>query len=441
MGTYDARLSRVMKRVLIVYHSFDEWEMGPIRMRRIARNLPRFGYEPVVLTSRITSRSTAEIPAGVEVLRAHAVDLAELYSRLRRAPPVAAGKEGRINRNIGFTSLINRWLMVPDKQITWLRPAIAMARRYLRERPVDLVFGSLAPRTNLLVAVRIAREFRLPCIVEFRDLWTDSFYRHLDQPTSLHRRLHQRLERRVIRDADRVSVVSRGLAERLQAQYPDVLRHPIALHYNFYDLAELEGIPARRRKTADPFVISYVGNIYDRRNPYAFFEGLRRFLDRREIGPERFRFRWAGGAFGLMGLEERLAHLRLTSYIEFLGHRAHRDALRLLRESDMALIIQAEGDTIHVPGKLFEAVGANVPILAISDPCETAELVERLRAGVVAPHEPEAIAHALERVWEWWLSGAPWNRDEEACSRFSAEAAVGRLAEFFNETIRFHSSG
>jgi hypothetical protein len=173
-----------MKRALIVYHSFDEWEMGPIRIRRIARNLARHGYEPVVLTSPVTSRSTGTVPDHIEIIRAKAVDLAELYQRIKPSSRDDKNKPVSINRSIGLTSTINRWFMVPDKQITWRKPAVAAARAYLRDHPVDVIFGSLAPRTNLLVARQLARELNLPCVQEFRDLWTGSPYYHLAQPTA-----------------------------------------------------------------------------------------------------------------------------------------------------------------------------------------------------------------------------------------------------------------
>lgn len=424
-----------MKRVLLVYHSFDGWEMGPIRMRRIARHLARFGYQPVVLTSHVTCQSTAEAPPGVELIRVRALDLAELYSRLRGAPPVSAGKKGQINRNIRLTSAINRWVMIPDKQITWLRPAIAEASRYLRAKPVDLIFGSLAPRTNLLVATRLARKFRVPCVVEFRDLWTNSYYRHLDQPTILHRWLHSRLERVAIRDADRVTVVAKGLAERLQAQYADVLRHPIALNYNFYDESEFEGTPPRCRGPDDPFVLSYVGNIYDRRNPYVFFEGLRRFLDRHNVAPQRFRFRWAGATFAVPGIEAAIQSLGLSPYIDFLGQKTHAEALRILRESDFSLLIQAPGDTIHIPGKLFESIGARVPILALSDPCETAEIIERTNSGIISAHEASSVETALSRAYHHVRSGSAWIFNEPECAKYSADSVVANLARLFEEAI------
>ena len=427
---------RHVKRVLIVYHSFDGSEMGPIRIRRLARRLPRHGFQPVVLTTPATARSTGELPAGIELLRAKAPDLAAIYQRLRPRPAPAADADAArgVNQDIGFTSVLNRWLMVPDKQIVWRCAALRLARDYLRAHPVDLVFASLAPRTNLLVANRLAREFRLPCVMEYRDLWTGSPYYHLDQATWLHRKLHERLERTAIRGATRVTAVCQGIARNLQDRYARELRAPVALNYNFFEPDEYraESAPAR----ADgPLRIAYVGALYTGRNPAAFFEGLRAFIDRDAIRPDQLRIRWAGPVLGLPALDAMLERLALRPYIDFLGQRSHAEALALLQESDLSLLIQAPGDHIHIPGKLFEAMGARIPVLAVSEPCEVTDIIARVHAGWTCAHDAGAVADTLATCRRHIASRQRWAFDETERNRFSAEAAVGGLAALFREVI------
>lgn len=423
-----------MKRVLIVYHSFDEWEMGPIRLRRMARTLARHGFEPVVLTSAATSRSTGEVPPGVEVLRVPALDLGDVYRRLRHGGRAASPDGGTESaRNIGFTSWINRWLLVPDKHIPWARPALRRARAYLQAHPVDLIFASLAPRTNVVVAARLARAFGLPCVIEYRDLWTGSPYHHLAQPTFVHDRLHARLERAALRAATRVTCVSRGLRDYLRRRYAADLRAEIALNYNFFDPAEYPQVPPRQ--PGAPFVISYVGALYASRHPFAFFEGLRRLLDGRGLEPRQVRFRWVGSVLGVPDVEREIRRLRLEPYIDRIGQVPHADALRHLCASDVSLLIQAPDDTMHIPGKLFEAMGARVPLLAVAPPCETTEILTRTKAGFAAPHDASAVCARLGQFVDWHRTGTPWPFDEAAVREYDVGHAVGRLAGLFEEAI------
>lgn len=421
-----------MKRCLIVYHSFDEWEMGPIRLRRIARGLERHGYQPVVLTSP-AGDSSAPPPQGIEIIRARGVDLTAIYRRLRGTPAPGTGSGPAAKHNIGFTSFVNRWCMIPDKQIPWVRPAVSLARQYLRQHPVDLVFASLAPRSNLLAAERLARSLGLPCVMEYRDLWTGSPYHHLAQPTRLHDALHLHLERKALAAATRVTVVARGIADYLQAKHARVLRAPVTVQHGFFDPAEFPATPAR--SPGGPLVISYVGAFYGARQPTAFFEGLRGFIDRRRLTPSQVRFRWVGSVMGGPDLDALLGRLALNPFVDRVGQVPHAEALRLLCGSDVSLIIQAPGDHIHIPGKLYEALGARVPTLTISAPCETAELVARTRGGRVCEHDPIAVAGALDELHAWRTSGEPWRYDEDARASFGIDSALARLTSLFDSAL------
>src|SRR6185436_17152001 len=94
-----------------------------------------------------------------------------------------------------------------------------------------------------LVASRLSRETGVPCVFEYRDLWTGNPYYHITQPTAFHRWLHGRLERRALRQAHRVSAVCRGIDSHLDRQYAVVLRAPVELNYNFFDPDEYPARP------------------------------------------------------------------------------------------------------------------------------------------------------------------------------------------------------
>jgi glycosyltransferase involved in cell wall biosynthesis len=420
------------KRVLILGYCFVDPNMGGVRTRRIARLLPRHGWEPVVLTH---PRDTTSVPAEAADPRVESVasiDLTRVYQRLcsmGRARPVstAAGPPEPAAKPIGFTSEINRWLMIPDKQMTWYRAALKKGRELLRREKFSVIFASLDPRTCLLVAARLSKESGVPCVLEYRDLWTSNPYYHITQPTALHRWIHRRLERNALRRARSVSAVCRGIADYLSGQHAGVLKAPVELNYNFFDPTEYPE-PGPAPAGLRPFVISYVGAMYASRSPRLFFEGMRAFLDRSCLTPSQFRFQWAGGASGIADFSEALERTGVRAYLDFLGQVPHREALRLLVRSDTALLIQAPDDTIHIPGKLFEAMGARVPLLALSGKCETSEIIERCRAGIVCAHTAEAVAAGLAEFHRLHSTKRKWEFNEAEVQRFSADAAVAALA-------------
>ncbi len=428
-----------MKRVLIIGYFFLDPSMGGVRLRRIARFLPQHGWEPIILSHPRNPASPAEPPTGARVEEVGGVDLPGLYRRWRgllsrKSAPEASGKKEPKVVEISFTSKVNRWFVIPDKQAPWYGSALRRAREVIRREKIDAIFASLEPRTCALVASKLSRETGIPCILEYRDLWTGSPYYHIAQPTALHRRLHERLERNALRQARRVSAVCRGIADYLSEKYAGVLQAPVEVNYNFFDPGECPA-PVARQHGEGPFIVSYTGAMYADRSPHRFFEGMRSFLDREQLTPAQFRFRWAGSVIGVAGLDEVLDKTRARPYVDFLGQIRHQEALRELAESDAALLVQAPGDAIHIPGKLFEAMGAHVPLLAVAHPCEVVEIINRCHAGLVCPHTPESVTAALGEFYRRSLRRERWNFNEPELQRFSAKQAVGKLAALFERAL------
>jgi glycosyltransferase involved in cell wall biosynthesis len=352
------------------------------------------------------------------------LDLTRAYERLRGLRRRSRRTE-LTAKKIGLTSEINRWLMVPDKQITWYSAALRRGREILRTGEFSAIFASLDPRTSFLVAAQLSKETGVPCVLEYRDLWIGIPYYHLTQPTPLHRWLHRRLERKALRQARIVSAVCRGIGDYLLKTYGDILQSPPELNYNFFDPEEY---PAAEPDRSRPFTVSYTGAIHTSRNPRHFFEGMRMFIEREGLSPAQFRFQWAGGASGISDLAEILERTGVRPYMDFLGQIPHGEALRLLVRSDAALLIQSPDDTIHIPGKLFEAMGAGVPLLALSSPCETSEIINRCRAGIVCAHTAEGVAAGLAEFLRLHATKKQWKFDAVEVQRFSADVAVGGLA-------------
>jgi glycosyltransferase involved in cell wall biosynthesis len=407
--------------------------MGGVRVRRISRLLPRHSWQPVVLTHPRDAQSVPPAANDPEIEEVSSLDLTRVYERLRGLGPrsksvTPAGGLTPQSKNIRLTSEINRWLMVPDKQMAWYWPAVRRGRELLRREKFAAIFASLEPRTSLLVAARLSRDTGIPCVLEYRDLWTGNPYYHITQPTALHRWLHRRLERKALRQARVVSCVCRGIADYLSRAHADILPSPVELNYNFFDPGEYPVSPDTRDETR-PFSISYAGAMYASRNPRPFFEGVRAFIDQSGLTPAQFRFQWAGGASGITDLAAVLDRTAVLPYLDFLGQIPHRGALQLLLQSDAALLIQSPDDTIHIPGKLFEAMGARVPLLALSGPCETSDIINRCHAGLVCAHTPEAVAAGLTEFYRLSRAKKKWEFNEEEVQKFSADAAVAHLAD------------
>jgi hypothetical protein len=106
-----------------------------------------------------------------------------------------------------------------------------------------------------------------------------------------------------------------------------------------------------------------------------------------------------------------------------------RRRLAILGASDVSLIIQAPGDKVHIPGKLFEAMGAGVPVLTLSDPCEVTDIISSASSGRVCQHDPEEVCRTLAAFWNDRQEGRVWRFNEAVRTSYSADNVVQGLAQ------------
>ena len=108
--------------------------------------------------------------------------------------------------------------------------------------------------------------------------------------------------------------------------------------------------------------------------------------------------------------------------------------------ADIAVVITTPetGGDMALPIKLTEALALGCPVLAIASPGDMARLLERLGqdAGLAAPHEPAAIAAAVERL----LAAPPPPPPPEALADFDADKMAGRYAALLDELATRSSS-
>ncbi len=405
------------RKILFINSEFFSVSMGGIRSRRLVAGLMEQGHEVFVLSR--PSDDAAVVPATDYLLVRGLRPLLKRQGRKKgkkeesgnSATPSSSPKSG-LSRNITLTTFINRWVMIPDKQIGWYLPAMRKATAFLKENSVDVIFSTLAPRTNHLVGATLSEKLKIPLVLEYRDLWSGSPYPQLKFPTRLHEKIHCALERAVLQRAHVISAVSVGIGRYLKEIYGDVFAAPIEINYNWFTPAEYPEVSAKEKKKK-PFVISYIGAMYPGRHPGTFFQGLRAFVDKHRLTPEQVEFRWVGAAFALPGMEQILDELSLNEYINVRGRVSHKDALQELISSDVSLILQAPNDEIHIPGKLFEAMGAKTPILMLANDCEGADIMEKARAGVACTYNSDAVVRGLETLYETAISGEEWPYNEE----------------------------
>jgi glycosyltransferase involved in cell wall biosynthesis len=254
-------------------------------------------------------------------------------------------------------------------------------------------------------------------------------------PTAWHRRRQERLERDVLRGADRVLAASRTHAELLRAgSAADGLDPGRIVHLpNGYEPMDDDGAAATSR--SDAWIVAYTGTIALMPDVGVFLEAVHDLLARLPEARRRLRARLMGPFE--TGYRDRAEALGLTGIVEFAGPRPHVEARALQRAASLLVHWQPREFPTMVPGKVYEYIDAGRPIVAVLDPTtEVAELLRESGATVVPTGDRVALSAELERRYRIWREHGPESslpRGRLATHRRDALAA--RLAGILDQLV------
>jgi glycosyltransferase involved in cell wall biosynthesis len=292
-------------------------------------------------------------------------------------------------------NLVDAAFSIPDQEIGWLVPAVhkGITNQSGSDRP-DVIYSSAPPWTGQLVAAALSHALRRPWVADFRDPWARAPWRG-DRYWFAHRAAAV-LERMVVRRADRVIFVAGANRDEFAQRYGIRLAAKFEVVHNGCDPAEFDALRSARRTEHDPFVLLHAGSLYAGRTPMPLLKALGRAVADGRIHADRFRLRFLG-ANGMPGLDLPAAcrGLGLQGVVEFLPRVPREESLAAMMRASSLLLLQP-GHTVSVPGKVYEYLATGVPIFAIAEEGETADLVRRAGTGVsVTPDNEAAIADAL----------------------------------------------
>ena len=428
-----------MKKVLVIAYSFPPvTNMGSHRILRFVRHFREFGWEPVVLTGKLTTgplcdeKLLAKLPADLDIHRIESPDLTEMWAKLTRrgqpsVPAVATNQSAPVKTQ-RLTTFLNRWVMIPDKSFPWIRPAAAAGERLIREKNIAAIFSTSDPLSDHLVGLRLTRRTNVPWVAEFRDLWLGSPYLARSHPTPIHRALHARMERRVVAGAKTIVCLSRGIQDYFTAAYPTCKTRSI---YNCFDPEEYPPAPAPE---SGKFTVLYAGALYSSRSPAPFLEGWGRFMAQCRLTPDTAEFVILGGSSDL-DLPAMARQYGVEQSVKLAGRVTHIEALRRMQAATVLLAVQSPEDDVHLPGKLFEYAGARRPILALSRPCETAEIITNHQLGWVVEPDASAVAAKLVEVYALWKEKGHAGLATQSAGKFSINESTRQLTALLEETV------
>ena len=214
-----------MKKVLIITCYFPPKRgVAPLRFQGLAKYLPEFGWEPVILTPALPGKPDQRF----RVLQTDYPD--NVLWWLKRK--LGLDKNKRIQEQLGipvtirerkksFSNKLERFfraiILYPNKRIGWCPHGIRAGSELLQREKIDAIISSSPPETTHLVAKELKDSFNIPWIVDFRDLWAQF---HLYRYGAIRKWFEKRLEIKTLSLADALVAVSQPWADKLEELKP-----------------------------------------------------------------------------------------------------------------------------------------------------------------------------------------------------------------------------
>ncbi len=418
------------------------------RTLKFVKYLPDFGVNPVVLTARNADYPSfdetllGEVTREIPVYRSRIVEPYSVYRKLTgkkmgEALDVSLLTLGEQKRR--FSERLSEWVrdafFVPDARIGWLPFAVSLGKKVIRKEGIELIYTTAPPYTTLLIGLFLKRVTGLPWVVDFRDSWVGWLTAPQWRPL-LSRKLDFRMEQAVLRQADRILVVSNGVKEDLLSRHPAQDDARWVWLPNGYDAADFKNVPVPPREAR--LTITYTGSLYGPRNPHFLLLALRElFAEKPELrGQLKFKFI---GRIAAPILEE-LQQPEFEGVFETQAYLKHRESVGHLLASDVSLLIIDDAPVNRgiLTGKLFEYIGARKPILALAPEGDAAELIRNYKLGfVVHPKDVARIKKQILDLLALWRSGKLKSvASERDIVQFDRRQLTRRLAEIFEEVIQ-----
>jgi len=292
-------------------------------------------------------------------------------------------------------------------------------RRQLVDRRVALVHAHTPVRTGL-PALWAARWARVPMIYELRTLWEEAaVQRGRMTRGSIRYQLSRQLETWLMRQADALAALSRGLIE--EAQRRGVADHRILHVPNGVDADHFRPRPAdaalgARHDLTGKLVFGFIGFFFA-------YEGLdvlvRAMAQIRSHLPD-VRLLLVGDGDMEGALRAEVSRLQLDAHVVMTGRVPHAEVQRYYSICDVLVYPRRRSRLTGMvpPLRPLEAMAMGKPVVA-SDLPALRELVRHGETGLlVAPDDPSSLAAVLAR-----LAADPVGRSrlQDGARRFAAE--------------------
>jgi len=415
-----------MKNVLILCDAFPP-AFNP-RMGYLCKYLPEYDWNPVVITEYTPEN---------------------IFDNLSKAPNINYihfywNKNGKINK-LKYILVFLADLFFNYKDIVFKRKA----KKIIKNNDISVILASVSWRAfPALTAKWISKKYKIPYIVDFRDIYeqfpnyeytSKNFLKSslINKAIAIIIQKKYKFQRnKIIRRADAVTSVSVWHTQKLSQQNKNT-----SLIYNGFD-DEMFYFKPLSEKT---FKISYAGRIESEavKDPTLLFEALAFLSDKKLITPEKFRLQ-----FYLLNQSSKniiktiTEKFNLVEYVDIFDGVQNEEVPDILNKSSILLLLAnttvGEKTPKGIMGtKVFEYIAVEKPVLCVrNDESCLEETINKTESGISVSHVEDVVEFILDKYKEWGENGYTHQKvNRQIVRQFSRKEQAKQFVSIFESLI------
>lgn len=357
-----------MKKVLIItYYWPPAGGPGVQRWLKFVKYLPEFNIEPIVYIPEnpnypITDTSlNSEVSENLTILKQPIKEpykLAGLFSK-KASNSISKGiipvqkKQSFIHKLLIY---IRGNFFIPDARIGWVKPSVLFLSDYISKNNIGTIITTGPPHSLHLIGLALKDRLGVDWVADFRDPWTTIGYHKKLKLSKVSKEKHKVLERQVLNSADKIIVTS----YTTKTEFETITNKPISVITNGYDIEKVGEVSLDTK-----FTLSHIGSLLSERNPEILWQVLSELMEELAGFNDDFQLNFIG--FVSDNIMESLEKYHLTNHVNNVGYISHNEAIVFQKKSQILLLIEinSEDTKCIIPGKLFEYMVSNRPIVSI----------------------------------------------------------------------------
>ncbi len=424
-----------MYKVLVIAYYFPPMGLSGVqRTLKFTKYMKNYNWEPTVLTSAATgyyahdsSLLSEAKEAGIKIVRTGGSDVNTKLSKYGtvKMPPEF------IRKNL---SRISNTFFIPDNKKSWSKKALEVARELLKKDEYNLLFVTAPPFSSISTAIQLKKEFNLPLVVDYRDLWYGNQFAFY--PTPFHKYLHKKMEYAAHRAADKIIAINRRMKEKIINRYKFLTFEDIYIISQGFDPSDFENLQVEP-KINNKMWLTYAGLFYEFITPKYFLAAFKQLTVERPDVAANIELHF----LGFLRNENRklIKKLKLQEFVKEYGYLNHKEALSKLVASDVLWMMVGKGrnaDTIST-GKLFEYFGTRKPIIAsLPDGAVKSAALEYKAAFITDPYNVNEIKNTILKTYQLYTAKKFPIPDEEFIEKHRRDFLTEQLTKQFQFLVK-----